>query len=106
MSHLERLHITVAKSKKSVQNGGMGATLKGVCSPPNWQLKGIPIRNIRKSILRILESSFLTTGVILLAAFVLIRGWGDYQSWSDIRAFEEAMALDFAPSGQATAAAT
>jgi sortase A len=69
-------------------------------------LKGIPIRKIRKSILRILESSFLTTGVILLAAFVLIRGWGDYQSWSDIRAFEEAMAFDSAPSGQAAGAGT
>ena len=33
-------------------------------------------------------------GVILLAAFVLIRGWGEYQSSSDIRAFEQAMAFE------------
>ena len=45
-----------------------------------------------KLLLRILESGFLTTGALLLAAFVLIRGWGDYQSWSDIRAFEQAVA--------------
>lgn len=46
----------------------------------------------RKLLLRILESGFLTTGALLLVAFVLIRGWGDYQSWSDIRAFEQAVA--------------
>lgn len=80
--------------------------LKGEISQSNCQLRNVTIIKVRKSMARILESTFLTTGVILLAAFVLIRGWGDYQSWSDIRAFEEAMALDFAPSGQATAAAT
>lgn len=46
--------------------------------------------------LRILESGFLTTGAVLLAAFVLIRGWGDYQGWSDIRAFEQAVASESA----------
>jgi sortase A len=30
----------------------------------------------------------------MLASFILIRGWGDYQSWSDIRAFEQAVASD------------
>ena len=50
----------------------------------------------RKPLLRILESGFLTTGAILLATFILIRGWGDFQSWSDIRAFEEAFASDTA----------
>ena len=48
----------------------------------------------RKLLLRILESGFLTTGALLLAVFVLIRGWGDYQSWSDIRAFEQAVASE------------
>ncbi len=48
----------------------------------------------RKFLLRILESGFLTTGALLLAAFVLIRGWGDYQGWSDIRAFEQAVASE------------
>lgn len=69
-------------------------------------MKGATIIKVRKSILRLLESGFLTTGGILLAAFVLIRGWGDYQSWSDIRAFEEAMASDSAPTGQAAAGGT
>jgi sortase A len=41
--------------------------------------------------LRILESVFLTTGLLLLALFFLARGWGDYQSQSDIQAFEKAM---------------
>ena len=45
----------------------------------------------------ILESGFLTTGLILLAAFFLARGWGDYQSQSDIRAFEQAMASESVP---------
>jgi sortase A len=48
----------------------------------------------RNPLLRILESGLLTTGAILLASFILIRGWGDYQSWSDIRAFEQAFASD------------
>ena len=47
--------------------------------------------------MRILESGFLTTGLILLAIFFLARGWGDYQSKSDIRAFEQAMASDAVP---------
>lgn len=47
-----------------------------------------------KSLLRILESGFLTVGVILIAAFLLVRGWGSYQSSSDIRAFEQAVASD------------
>ncbi len=51
-------------------------------------------KNKRKSLLRILESGLLTTGAILLATFILIRGWGDYQSWSDIRAFEQAFAAE------------
>ena len=59
-----------------------------------------------KSPLRILESGFLTTGVILLATFVLARGWGDYQSWSDIRAFEEAVAFKSAPAEQVAGSAT
>lgn len=51
-------------------------------------------KNKRKSPLRILESGFLVTGVILLSAFFLIRGWGDYQSQSDINAFEQQLALN------------
>ena len=47
--------------------------------------------------MRILESGFLTTGLILLAIFFLARGWGDYQSQSDIRAFESAVASESAP---------
>ena len=47
--------------------------------------------------MRILESGFLTTGLILLAIFFLARGWGDYQSQSDIRAFEQAMASEAVP---------
>ena len=54
----------------------------------------------RHFLLRILESGLLITGVILLAAFALIRGWGDYQSWSDIQAFEQAMAFEAEPAGQ------
>ena len=60
----------------------------------------------RKTLLRILESGFLTTGLILLASFVLIRGWGDYQSWSDIRAFEQAMAFESEPTTQSAAKST
>ena len=54
--------------------------------------------------MRILESGFLTVGVVLLATFLLVRGWGDYQSWSDIRAFEAAMAAE--PATVTTAAPT
>lgn len=32
------------------------------------------------------------TGTILVAAFVLLRAWGNYQAESDIRAFEQAVA--------------
>lgn len=53
-----------------------------------------------------LESGFLTAGVVLLAAFVLIRGWGDYQSWSDIRAFEQAIASESAPVSPASGGGT
>ena len=56
-------------------------------------------KNKHQPLRRFLESGLLTTGAILLATFVLIRGWGDYQSWSDIRAFEQAMA-----SGESAAA--
>ena len=51
-------------------------------------------KNNRKKPLRLLESGFLTMGVILLVAYVLIRGWGEYQGSSDIRAFEQAMASE------------
>ncbi len=51
-------------------------------------------KNKRKLLLRFLESGLLTTGAIMLASFLLIRGWGDYQGWSDIRAFEEAVAAE------------
>ena len=44
--------------------------------------------------MRFLESGFLTVGVVLLAAFALARGWGSYESWSDIRAFEQAVAME------------
>ncbi len=57
-----------------------------------------------RTFLRILESGFLTVGVVLLATFLLVRGWGDYQSWSDIRAFEAAMAAE--PATVTTAAPT
>ena len=39
-------------------------------------------------------------GVVLLTAFVLLRGWGDYQSWSDISAFEQAVASESTPVAQ------
>jgi len=63
-------------------------------------------KNKRKILLRILESGFLTTGLILLASFILIRGWGDYQSWSDIRAFEQAMAFESEPTAQSVGNST
>ncbi|MBT8069501.1 MAG: class D sortase [Xanthomonadales bacterium] len=53
-----------------------------------------------KSALRMLESGFLTLGVILLATFVFLRAWGGHQSQSDIQAFEEAVAAGSAPSTQ------
>ncbi len=48
-------------------------------------------KNSRKKSLRILESGLLTTGLVLLAMFFLARGWGNYQSRSDIEAFEQAL---------------
>jgi len=57
-------------------------------------------KNSRKTLLRVLESGFLTTGVFLLVAFVLIRGWGNFQSQSDIRAFEQELASGSAPVAQ------
>ena len=54
----------------------------------------------RKVPLRILESGFLTTGVVLLAAYVLIRGWGDHQSQADMRAFEQELASGSNPVAQ------
>lgn len=51
----------------------------------------------RKKALRFLESGFLLTGLILLTTFVLARVWGDYQSKSDIRAFEQAVVTESAP---------
>jgi sortase A len=63
-------------------------------------------KNNRKRPLRILESSFLTTGVILLVAYVLIRGWGDYQSSSDIRFFEQAIASELSSTAQSVANST
>ena len=51
-------------------------------------------KNKRKSTLRVLEKGFLATGVILLSAFFLIRAVGDYQSQSDINAFEQQLALN------------
>ena len=44
-----------------------------------------------KSPLRILESGFLTIGVLLLASFVFFRVWGDFQADSDMAEFEQAM---------------
>ena len=56
----------------------------------------------RKKMLRILESGFLITGLILLTTFVLARGLGDYQSKSDIRAFEQAVAINSATAKSVT----
>ena len=55
-------------------------------------------RDNSKKSLRFLESGFLMTGAIFLAAFFLLRGWGDFQGQSDILAFEEAMASSSLPS--------
>lgn len=59
-------------------------------------MTGILSKKNRSSLLRFLESGFLTTGAVLLATFLLIKGWGEYQGWSDIRAFEEAIAFESA----------
>ncbi|MGB5486058.1 MAG: class D sortase [Lysobacterales bacterium] len=47
----------------------------------------------RKRPLRILESGLLLTGLVMLAIFFLARGWGDYQSRSDISDFEQAVGI-------------
>ena len=52
--------------------------------------------------LRILESGSLIAGLILLTTFVLARGLGDYQSKSDIRAFEQAVAINSATANAVT----
>ena len=49
--------------------------------------------------MRLLESGFLLLGLVLLATFFLARGWGDYQSQSDIAAFEQTVA-EFAAYGE------
>ena len=54
-------------------------------------------KNNRKTSLRLLESGSLLAGLVLLAIFFLARGWGDYQSQSDIAAFEQTVA-EFAAS--------
>lgn len=46
----------------------------------------------RKKILRIAESGFLAIGLVLIALYFLARGWGGYQSETDIRIFEQAVA--------------
>ena len=43
-----------------------------------------------------LESGFLVTGVLLIAAYFILRGLGDYQSRSAIFAFEQAIASESA----------
>ncbi|MGB5292136.1 MAG: class D sortase [Lysobacterales bacterium] len=48
-------------------------------------------KNSRKKSMRILEFGLLTMGLVLLAMFFLARGWGNYQSRSDIEAFEQAL---------------
>ena len=53
-------------------------------------------KNSRKKSLRILEFGFLTLDLVLLAIFFLARGWGNYQSQSDIKAFEQALAMEYA----------
>ncbi len=53
-------------------------------------------KNPRKKSLRILEFGFLTMGLVLLAIFFLARGWGNYQSQSDIEAFEQTMVTNAA----------
>lgn len=48
-------------------------------------------KNNRKKSMRALEFGFLTLGLVLLATFFLARGWGSYQSKSDIDAFEQSL---------------
>ena len=63
-------------------------------------------KKIRRSPLRVLESVFLTTGLMLLVSFFVLRGWGDYQAQTDIRVFEAAVAAEATATGQATAGGT
>lgn len=58
-------------------------------------------KNKRKSPIRFLESGFLITGVILLGAFFLIRGWAEYESRSGINAFEQQLALNLVSTANA-----
>lgn len=53
-----------------------------------------------KVLLHILESGFFTVGVILLAGFVFLRAWGNYQASSDIEEFEQAMQQQIAANEQ------
>lgn len=52
--------------------------------------------------MRVLESGFLATGVILLGAYFLLRGLGDYQAHSDIAVFEQAVASEAAAQAPAS----
>jgi len=52
------------------------------------------VKDFRKKSMRILESGFLVTGFVLLAAFFVLRGFGGYQSRADISAFEQAVASE------------
>ena len=63
-------------------------------------------KNNRKSPLRVLESGLLTTGLILLVSFFVLRGWGDHQAQTDIRLFEEAVAAEATATGQAAKGGT
>jgi len=49
--------------------------------------------------MRLVESGLLVMGLILLATFFLARSWGDYQSQSDIAAFEQAVATGLNQAG-------
>jgi len=53
-------------------------------------------KNSRRKSLRFLESGFLALGVVLLTAYFILRGWGDYQARSDISVFEQAVASESA----------
>lgn len=84
----------------------MGISSRVSAPNNNQQATNLLSNNYRKPLLRILESGFLTTGVILLASFVLLRAWGTYQSQSDIRAFEQAFALQSVPAEQPAGSGT
>jgi len=61
-------------------------------------------KNSRRKSLRVVESGFLITGIVLLAAYFILRGWGDHQSRSDIFAFEQAVASESVASKPAASA--